>query len=138
MTVNGPRPGRLAHAAAVAAVLVLGGCGGGASSSDSPHDRGSASGGAAATAKADLVIEVDIEGDRVTPVAQAVQLEVGQTLEIDVTSDRSGELHVHSSPEQEFEFDEGSSEFQVTLDKPGSVDVEEHVSDELVVRVLVQ
>jgi type IV pilus biogenesis protein CpaD/CtpE len=118
------------------ALLLLAGCGGEDASGSTPTDTASQSD--QATAKADTQIDVTIKGEDVTPVAQAVQLEVGQTLQINLTSDRSGELHVHSSPEQSFEFEAGTSQFRVTLDKPGSVDIEEHVSDALVVRVLVQ
>lgn len=134
MSTSSVRQGLVALCAV--ALLLLSGCGGEETSSTTP--TGSASQSDEPTAKADSQIDVTIEGDKVTPVAQAVQLEVGQTLQINVTSDRSGELHVHSSPEQEFEFEAGTSQFQVTLDKPGSVDIEEHVSDALIVRVLVQ
>jgi hypothetical protein len=83
-------------------------------------------------------LAVDVTGDTVTPVAQELDLGVGETLRITVTSDRAGELHVHSDPEHAFAFTSGTSTFELTLDTPGSVDIEEHVSDALVARVLVR
>ena len=86
----------------------------------------------------EVVVDVSIVGDDVTPVAQQVELGVGETLLLEVESDRAGELHVHSSPEQEVDFAAGSSRLDLTFDKPGSVDIEEHESGALIVRVLVQ
>lgn len=86
----------------------------------------------------EVVVDVTIAGDDVTPVAQSVELAVGETLLLEVNSDRAGELHVHSSPEQFADFAAGASQLDFTFDKPGSVDIEEHDSGELIVRVLVQ
>jgi hypothetical protein len=86
----------------------------------------------------EVTVDVTIKGDDVTPVAQQVELGVGETLVLNITSDRAGELHVHSSPEQELAFPAGSSNVDVTIDKPGSVDIEEHDSGALLVRVLVK
>jgi plastocyanin len=82
--------------------------------------------------------EVTIEGGSVTPVAQSVEVEVGETVTLEVTSDRAGELHVHSTPEQYKQFEQGRSTISMVFDKPGAVDVEEHESHALVLRVLVQ
>lgn len=137
------------------AVLALAGCGG-----DEPTTEGAP--GTTPTASADapspsasktpkrsdttappasaeeVTVDVTITGDDVTPVAQQVELAVGETLLLDVTSDRAGELHVHSSPEQYADFEAGSAQLDFTFDKPGSVDIEEHDSGALIVRVLVQ
>ena len=86
----------------------------------------------------EVVVDVTIAGGEVTPVAQEVQLGVGETLLLEVSSDRGGELHVHSAPEQFADFEAGASRLDFTFDKPGSVDVEEHASGALVVRVLVR
>jgi hypothetical protein len=83
-------------------------------------------------------LEVRVTGDSVTPVAEQVDLAVGERLTITVRSDRAGELHVHSDPEHSFDFMSGTEKFHLTLDTPGSVDIEEHVSDALVARVLVR
>ena len=83
-------------------------------------------------------LEVEVEGDEVKPVAEQVDLAVGERLTITVESDRAGELHVHSDPEHSFEFGPGTEKFQLTIDTPGSVDIEEHESDALVARLLVR
>jgi len=79
-----------------------------------------------------------VAGDKVTPVAEQIDLAVGEPLTLTVTSDRAGELHVHSDPEHEFEFSSGTQKYKITLQTPGSVDIEEHESDALVARVLVR
>ncbi len=83
-------------------------------------------------------LEVEVEGDEVKPVAEQVDLSVGEGLTITVTSNRAGELHVHSDPEHSFEFGPGTETFDLTIDTPGSVDIEEHESDALVARLLVR
>jgi hypothetical protein len=90
------------------------------------------------SAAAATSVEVTIEGDAVSPMAESVELEVGEPLVLDVTSDRAGELHVHSNPEQTFAVEPGSQTIEVVLDKPGQVDIEEHGSHALVLRVLVR
>lgn len=86
----------------------------------------------------EVVVDVTIAGSDVTPVAQSVELGVGETLLLEVNSDRAGELHVHSSPEQVVKFDAGASKLDLAFDKPGSVDIEEHESGALIVRALVK
>lgn len=83
-------------------------------------------------------LEVEVEGDEVEPVAARVDLGVGERLTITVEADRAGELHVHSDPERTFTFGPGTERFRLTLDTPGSVDVEEHGADALVARILVR
>ena len=142
MTIAHPPLRRTLIAVTATAVLALAGCGGDDEPSTSEPSASESSGsGQSPTSKpanGATQVDVTIEGDDVTPVAQAVQIGVGETVVLNVTSDRAGELHVHSSPEQEFEFEPGTSEIEVTLDKPGSVDIEEHESDALIVRVLVK
>ncbi len=127
------------------AALTLTGCGGDdtAGSSTGPDSTSSSASGrtketSPPASTDEVTIDVAIKGDDVAPVAQEADMEVGQTLIINVTSDRSGELHVHSSPEQQMNFPAGSSRLAITFDKPGQIDIEEHESDTLVARVLVQ
>ena len=72
------------------------------------------------------------------PVAEEVRAKAGDVLLVTITSDRAGELHVHSSPEQEVGFEQGTTEVEVELEQPGQVDIEEHESGALVARVLVK
>ena len=90
------------------------------------------------TEEAGQQVSVMIKGDDVQPVAQQIEVEVGEKLVLDVASDRAGELHVHSDPGQEPAFQSGSSPIVLTLDKPGQVDIEEHETHSLILRVLVR
>jgi len=118
---------------AVAPAVALVGCSPSSGSSDHSTSASGESG-----SKATKKIAVTVNGDTVTPAAEPVTVAVGQPVELDVTSDRDGELHVHSSPEHEFEFKPGKSSFRFTLDQPGTVVVEEHVTDALVLKILVK
>jgi len=77
------------------------------------------------------VIDITFDGNDVTPNGTDIDVKVGQRIELDVTADKPGEIHVHSSPEeQEFEYDAGSSTLQVTpIPAPGQVVVESHTLD---------
>ncbi|MGA9747547.1 MAG: hypothetical protein WBQ50_08840 [Nocardioides sp.] len=72
--------------------------------------------------------DLTFEGDRATPNGQRLEIEVGKPLTLRIDSDRTGELHVHSTPEQEIAFPAGQSERKLTIDQPGVVDVEDHDS----------
>jgi predicted small secreted protein len=77
------------------------------------------------------VIDITFDGNDVTPNGTDIDVKVGQRIELDVTADKPGEIHVHSSPEeQEFEYDAGSSTLQVKpISAPGQVVVESHTLD---------
>jgi len=79
------------------------------------------------------VIDITFDGNDVTPNGTDIDVKVGQRIELDVTADKPGEIHVHSSPEeQEFEYDAGSSTLQVTpIPAPGQVVVESHTLDKV-------
>jgi hypothetical protein len=90
-----------------------------------------ACGGTSSSGASDLptkVIDITFNGSNVTPNGTDIDVSVGQKIEFDVTADKPGEIHVHSSPkEQEFEYDQGSSTFQVDpIQAPGRVTVESH------------
>lgn len=113
---------RLAATAALAStVLLLGACGG------SHHPAG-----AGLPVKH---IAITFAGSDVTPDGTDVDVAVGQRIELDVTADAPGEIHVHSSPdEQEFEYPKGSHTFQVApIQAPGRVVVESHTLDKTLV-----
>jgi hypothetical protein len=78
------------------------------------------------------MLEVTVEGDRITPNAQQVKLAVGEPLLIEFTSDRAGELHVHSKPEQYVDFGAGTTRHRLVVETPGTVEVEEHESGAVV------
>lgn len=85
------------------------------------------------------VIEITIEGDSITPNGDRVEVSVGQPVELEVTADAPGEIHVHSSPEQELEYDQGTSTVELdAIDKPGIVEVESHTLDKTIVQLEVR
>ena len=102
------------------------------SSSSAPADSGSTStdGGAAIT--------VTREGDSFTPNGERVELGVDQTLELTIEADEAGELHVHSTPEQEIAYDAGTSEHEIVIDRPGVVEVESHDPDVVLLQLEVR
>jgi hypothetical protein len=64
---------------------------------------------------------------------------VGQRIEFDVTADAAGEIHVHSTPEQEFEYDKGSSTIDVKpISAPGIITVESHTFDKVIFQLQAQ
>ena len=143
-----------ARLVAAASVLVLGsalglaGCGDdgpseptGATTPTAPASTPSSTEGSTPASPAPAVgpsLDVSVEGDKIDPVGKAIDAKSGDTLLITITSDRAGELHVHTSPEQELEFKAGTTKLEVELKQPGQVDVEEHASDTLIARVLVK
>jgi predicted small secreted protein len=84
-------------------------------------------------------IPITIKGDSVTPNGQEFDVSVGQPVELDVTADKPGEIHVHSSPEQEFEYDAGSSTIQLKpIQAPGVITVESHTLEKTILKLKVQ
>jgi hypothetical protein len=82
------------------------------------------------------VIDITVTGDSVTPNGERVSVAVGQRIELDVTADAPGEIHVHSSPEQEFEYDKGSSTITIKpIEAPGIVTVESHTLDKVILQL---
>jgi uncharacterized protein YcfL len=82
-------------------------------------------------------VEIEIEGDRITPNGERLKLGIGETITLEIRSDRAGELHVHSTPEQMLEFDKGRTTVELTIDQPGIVDVEEHESGVVILQLQV-
>lgn len=140
-------------AAALTTVLALSACSGGDDDSTdgapeatatAPDDAGSGSpeespstsptesGSPTEQAPAGPSIEVRIEGDTVAPNAEELSIAVNETLVWNITSDRAGELHVHSKPEQFVRFGEGETRAEMTIETPGSVEVEDHETSAVV------
>lgn len=112
-------PGPVAAAVlAVALAFALTSCGG--SSSSSPAGDLPAK-----------VVDITVNGTDVSPNGTDVDVKVGQPIRLHVTADAPGEIHVHSSPEeQEFEYRAGSQTFDVKpIPAPGQVVVESHTLD---------
>lgn len=91
---------------------------------------------AAESGGATKTIDVTISGDTVTPNGDRVEVEVGQPIELVVQADADGEIHVHSTPEQEFEYQAGTTTLKLDpIDKPSIVDVESHTLDKTIVQL---
>lgn len=71
-------------------------------------------------------VEITVQDGNITPLGERVEVGVGETLELEITADAPGELHVHSTPEQEIAFDEGTQVHELVIDRPGVVEVETH------------
>ena len=133
-------------AAPAAALIVLSGVllAGCASSEDDSSSKDPATSqattedGSTTDAPQGTVVDITFDGDSVTPNGERIDAKVGEPLTLDITADRAGELHVHSTPEQEIAYDAGTSTHEVTFDQPGVVDIESHHLDKVVVQVEVR
>lgn len=114
-------------AALTLGAAVLSGCGGNAGS---PGSGGTTSSGP-------QTISITFKGDSVTPNGDRVKVQLGKPVVLEITADKPGEIHVHSTPEQEIKYPAGSSTEKVTIDKPGVVDVESHALDKTIVQLQV-
>lgn len=129
---------RLAPAAlALALAASLTACGGD-SGDDAAATGGQSSSSGAASDGDPLAVTVTREDDSFTPNGERVELGIGQTLDLTLTSDEAGVLHVHSTPEQEIAYDEGTSEHEITVDRPGVVEVESHDPDVILLQLEVR
>ena len=81
------------------------------------------------------VVEITINGDNVEPSGARVEAELGEPIILQITSDREGELHVHSTPEQEVAYGEGTTEAELTIEQPGVIEVEDHHSGLVIVQL---
>ena len=132
-----------ATAAIALAVLALSGC---ASADDSkPEDSATATstGSSSSDPSSDsspsgVVVDVTFKGDSVTPNGERIDAKVGEPITLNIDAETAGELHVHSTPEQEIAYDAGTSTHEVTFDQPGIVDVESHDLEKVVVQVEVR
>ena len=113
-------------AALALATVALTSCSGGTSGSSS----GSASGSSSRTS-----IDITIKGGSVTPNGDRVKVRVNTPVTLHIDADTEGEIHVHSTPEQEIEFPKGTSTRRLTIKQPGIVDVEDHALDQVIVQL---
>lgn len=118
------RPTVRGAAVALIASLTLAGCSG--------------DDGEAGTDQSPATIEIKVTADEVSPMGERFEVEAGQPFPVEITADRAGSLHVHTSPEQEWEFTEGTTELEATVDQPGVVEVELHDPDVVVLQLEVR
>lgn len=146
------RSPRLATVATIIAIglgLVLSGCAEDAepTATPSPSASETASESASATATQSptetatpdaQTIDIAVSGDTVTPSGERVDAKVGEEIILHITADAPGEIHVHSTPEQELSYDAGTTDLPLTIDQPGLVDVESHTLDLVIVQLEVR
>lgn len=84
------------------------------------------------------LLEVAVAGNDVSPNATEISVGVGEPITVKIESDRDGELHVHSSPEQFVAFEVGVSNGLIVIDTPGKVTVEDHATGAVVALVEVR
>ena len=86
-----------------------------------------------------VIIDIRESGGHITPDdGHVVNVAVGQKVQLNVSSDAADEIHVHSVPEHEFEAPAGADKtFSLTLDTPGTVIVESHGLDVVLVKLQV-
>ncbi|MBV8928497.1 MAG: hypothetical protein JO152_05165 [Mycobacteriaceae bacterium] len=135
---------------AALAVWLVAGCGGGnktGSTTSSPGSSASRASSSAASTSASAsqppagaaTFDVTISKGEVTPSNATWQAKVGQPVSVRVTSDAADELHVHSTPDHEFEVAAAPDQvFTFTVTVPGSVEIELHHLDKTVATLQVQ
>lgn len=108
---------------AVVAVLALSLTAGCSSTSST-----TASSSTAGTSTSDRkVIPITFTGGTVSPIAEQVDVNVGQTVVLDITADTAGEIHVHSTPEQHVEYAVGHTQASLgSFNFPTQIEVESH------------
>lgn len=84
------------------------------------------------------VVKITIKGDSVSPNGTKIDVEASEPVILDITADAPGEIHIHSTPEQEIEYDAGQSSHTVTFDRPGVVEVESHTLEKVIVQLQVR
>jgi len=136
------RRSRLALVALTATLgMLVSGCGSDEpSGSEKPKaDKSTATADASAKAKptkkkpSGTTIDITFKGDTVDPNGVQKKVKAGKPITLHIVADKPGELHVHSSPEQEIEYDAGTSSKLLKIDRPGIVEVESHTLEQLVV-----
>lgn len=85
-----------------------------------------------------VVIDITQKDGTIEPSGDRVDVSAGQPIDLVVTSDGPGTLHVHSDPEQEFAYEAGTETFPIQIDRPGVVAVESHELDQVIVQLEVR
>ena len=122
-------------AALVATAPALTACSGDSSSRSDTSSTSSTGSSSASPATGGTTVDITIKAGKVTPNGDRVKATVGAPVTLHIDADKPGELHVHSSPEQEIAFKAGTSTKKVTIDRPGIVDVEDHALEQVIVQL---
>jgi predicted small secreted protein len=90
---------------------------------------------AATSGSGSTTVDITIKDGKVTPNGDRIKAKVGEPVTLKIDADTAGEIHVHSTPEQEIEFEKGTSTKKLTIDKPGIIDVEDHALEQVIVQL---
>jgi len=109
-----------------------------AAASERSNDRSST----ASPAQGMQIVDLAISGDTTETIDEPVEVGAGETFALQITADAAskGAIHVHSTPQQTFEFEGGTSTFVMSIDHPGLVEVEaeaDHSGGAVLVRLKV-
>ncbi|HEX4189523.1 MAG TPA: hypothetical protein VHZ06_00900 [Marmoricola sp.] len=145
MTARPRTPAHILGAAAAAAVLTLAlsACSsagtGAAGSRGEPGVTATPSAQVTSTPAANAkIIKVKFTGSKVSPDGVPVQVTQGQPIVLQISSPKSGQLHVHSSPQEHINFPSGDSEITLDFKQPGVIDIEDHALNQLIVQLEVR
>ena len=94
--------------------------------------------GSGTTSNKPTSIDITIKNGDVTPQGERVEAKVNRPITLNISADKAGQIHVHSSPEQHIDFPKGQSTKHLTIKQPGIVDVEDHALDKVIVQLQVQ
>lgn len=124
--VHRHRSTALAATFLAATTLVLGGC---------SNDSGDEKDGSRSNPE---TVRITLTENEVSPMGERVKVDAGEPVKVEITADRAGSLHVHSNPEQELEFVDGTVTRELTIDQPGVVEVESHDPDVVILQLEVR
>lgn len=129
----------------VVVALVGSGCGSTAtpplesSASENAPPLTSAAGVPSAPPQFGTLLPVSIAGGTVTPTNAEATAVAGEPITLEVNSDASDSIHVHSIPEHVFEVQARPGQrFEFTVEVPGQVDVELHDLNRTIVTITVR
>ncbi len=85
-----------------------------------------------------VTVKITFADGEVTPNGERVDVDAEQPIDLVVTADEPGEIHIHSDPEQELAYEAGTETFKIQVDQPGVVEVESHELDQVIVQLEVR
>jgi hypothetical protein len=85
-----------------------------------------------------VTVDITVKNGEIKPKGDRVKVAAGQPIDLVVTADTAGSLHMHSDPEQEFAYDVGTKTFPIKIDRPGVIEVESHDPPQIIVQLEVR
>jgi hypothetical protein len=83
-----------------------------------------------------VIIEIVEDDGEVMDSGRTVKVDVGEEVQLNVSSDAADTIHVHSDPEHEFTIGADDDEsFRFTIDSPGTYEVESHELEVVILKL---